>query len=111
MMPSNSEVIAVDDLASLNDLVYVFTSNDTNSVLCWSTDKKIIDAVFVTSDLSNFLISFNDEIVQNFINQSPLSIQEQMQLNSKGPNPDDSGNSSMLMENMSGGGGDDNSRT
>ena len=37
-------------------------------------DKKIIHGVFVTSDLSNFLIGFNDELVQNFIDQAPLSV-------------------------------------
>lgn len=74
MMPSNSEVIAVDELASLYDLVYIFSSNDAHSILIWSTDKKIIHGVFVTSDLSNFLIGFNDELVQNFIDQAPLSV-------------------------------------
>ena len=77
MMPSNSEVIAIDDLASLHDLLYVLTSNQTNSVLCWSSDKKIIDGIFVSSDFSNFLINFNDDIIKNFIKQSPNCIQNQ----------------------------------
>lgn len=37
MMPSNSEVIAVDELASLYDLVYIFSSNEAHSILIWST--------------------------------------------------------------------------
>jgi hypothetical protein len=37
MMPSNSEVIAVDELASLYDLVYIFSSNEAQSILIWST--------------------------------------------------------------------------
>jgi hypothetical protein len=37
--------------------------------------------VFVTSDFSNFLIGFNDDLVQNFIDQAPLCVKVSNQSN------------------------------
>ena len=56
MMPPNSEVIAVDESVALNDLIHIYSTNDTNRVLCWSSEKKVVDSILITTDLLNFLI-------------------------------------------------------